>query len=117
MVPTGPSRRPAARDVLTADQDSVGASAAAVGVSVLLPVVDHADAFGQRSEALVGAETAALRAPGMTEIPVRDPGIGVLAQFLVEDAKDEIDFAKLQVRADKGHLRCDFRVDGAHARD
>ena len=48
---------------------------------------------------------------------MRDPGIGVLAQFLVEDAKDEIDLAQLQVRADKGHLRCDFRVDGAHARD
>ena len=70
MVPTGPSREPAARDVLAADQDGVGAGAAAVRVSVLLPVVDHADALGQRSEALVGAETAALRGPGMTEIPV-----------------------------------------------
>src|SRR6185436_9651534 len=116
MVPTGPLCGPAYEEPSAADQDRVGTGAAGVRISVLLPVVDHAEQLGERPEALVAAETAALRAPGVSEIPVASPVVVVPAQLVLENPVDEIDLPHLQIRTDELDLRRDLWIDLTHAR-
>src|SRR5262245_20272265 len=78
-----------------ADQHDVARPcAAAVGIAVLLPVVDHPDTLGQRAEALVIAEGAAFGAPRVSEIPGGRPRVAVLAQLVVQYLVDEVDLAQ-----------------------